>query len=285
MIDALIGGLLAVLQGKAFSFMLIGIGVGFWVGLLPGIGGLTSLALMLPFIYNMTPVEAFAFLLGMHSVTATTGDITSILFGVPGEGSAAATVLDGHAMAKKGEAGRALGAGLMSSLLGAVIGALALALSIPVMRPLVLTFGAPELFTLAIMGIAFISSLSGQGGRGLVRGFLAGLLGLLLSMVGLDPQAAIERFTFGQLYLWDGVALVPFIIGLFAIPEIIDLAVRGTSIAGDLPQGNLSSGVWEGIKDTFRHFWLTVRCSLAGTFIGFMPPSFLNPYSYKSHSW
>ena len=271
MIDALIGGLLAVLQWKAFSFMLIGIGVGFWVGLLPGIGGLTSLALMLPFIYNMTPVEAFAFLLGMHSVTATTGDITSILFGVPGEGSAAATVLDGHAMAKKGEAGRALGAALMSSLVGAVIGALALALSIPVMRPLVLTFGAPELFTLAIMGIAFISSLSGQGGRSLVRGFLAGLLGLLLSMVGLDPQAATERFTFGQLYLWDGVALVPFIIGLFAIPEIIDLAVRGTSIAGDLPQGNLSSGVWEGIKDTFRHFWLTVRCSLAGTFIGFMP--------------
>jgi putative tricarboxylic transport membrane protein len=271
MTEAFVAGFLAVLQWKTFSFMLIGIAVGFWVGLLPGIGGLTTLALMLPFIYDMTPVEAFAFLLGMHSVTATTGDITSILFGVPGEGSAAATILDGHAMAKKGEAGRALGAALMSSLVGAVIGAFALAISIPIMRPLVLTFGAPELFMLAIMGISFISSLSGQGGRAMIRGFLGGLLGLLIALVGLDPQAAIERFTFGQLYLWDGVAIVPLIIGLFAMPEIIDLAVRGTSIAGELPQGNLSSGVMEGVKDTFRHFWLTVRCSLAGTFIGIMP--------------
>lgn len=271
MFGAFVGGLFAVLQWKAFSFMLIGIGVGFWVGLLPGIGGLTTLALMLPFIFDMSPVEAFAFLLGMHSVTATTGDITSILFGVPGEGSSAATVLDGHAMAKKGEAGRALGAALMSSLLGAVVGALALAVSIPIMRPLVLSFGAPELFMLAVMGIAFIASLSGQGGRAQIRGFLAGLLGLLLAMVGQDPQAATERFTLGQLYLWDGVALVPLIVGLFAFPEIIDLAVRGTSIAGDLPQGKVSSGVWEGVKDTFRHFWLTVRCSLAGTFIGIMP--------------
>jgi len=271
MLEAFVAGFIAVLQWKTFSFMLIGIAVGFWVGLLPGIGGLTTLALMLPFIYDMTPVEAFAFLLGMHSVTATTGDITSILFGVPGEGSAAATILDGHAMAKKGEAGRALGAALMSSLVGAIIGAFALAISIPIMRPLVLIFGAPELFMLAVMGISFISSLSGRGGRAMIRGFLGGLLGLLLALVGLDPQAAIERFTFGQLYLWDGVAIVPLIIGLFAMPEIIDLAVRGTSIAGELPQGNLSSGVMEGVKDTFRHFWLTVRCSLAGTFIGIMP--------------
>jgi len=271
MAEAFVAGFLAVLQWKTFSFMLIGIAVGFWVGLLPGIGGLTTLALMLPFIYDMTPVEAFAFLLGMHSVTATTGDITSILFGVPGEGSAAATILDGHAMAKKGEAGRALGAALMSSLVGAIIGAFALAISIPIIRPLVLIFGAPELFMLAVMGISFISSLSGQGGRAMIRGFLGGLLGLLIALVGLDPQAAIERFTLGQLYLWEGVAIVPLIIGLFAMPEIIDLAVRGTSIAGELPQANLRSGVLEGVKDTFRHFWLTVRCSLAGTFIGIMP--------------
>src|SRR5207249_7405726 len=112
--------------------MLLGVGLGFWVGLLPGLGGGTTLALTLPFIYTMSPVEAFAFLLGMHSVVATTGDITSVLFGVPGEGTTAATVLDGYAMAKKGEAGRALGAALMSSLVGARAGALALALAIPV---------------------------------------------------------------------------------------------------------------------------------------------------------
>ena len=163
MIEALFEGLLLVLQWKAFAFMLLGIGVGFWVGLLPGLGGITALALMLPFVYAMTPIEGFAFLLGMHSVVATTGDITSVLFGIPGEGTSAATVLDGHAMAKKGEAGRALGAALASSLVGALVGALALAAAIPVVRPLVLSFGSPELFMIAIVGIAFIASLSAQG--------------------------------------------------------------------------------------------------------------------------
>ena len=271
MIDAFFEGLLLILQWKAFSFMLLGVALGFWVGLLPGLGGGTTLALMLSFIYTMGPVEAFAFLLGMHSVVATTGDITSVLFGVPGEGTTAATILDGHAMAKKGEAGRALGAALMSSLVGALVGAFALALAIPVVRPLVLSFGSPELFMLALVGLAFIASLSGQGGRGLLRGFLAGGLGLLFAMVGQDPQAGILRYSLGLLYLWDGLDLVPVLVGIFAIPEIIDLAVRGTSIAGDVPHGRLGRGVIEGIKDTFRHFWLTIRCSLIGTFIGIMP--------------
>jgi putative tricarboxylic transport membrane protein len=271
LLDAFFQGLATIFEWQTFLIMLLGIFLGFWVGLLPGLGGSTTLALMLPFIYKMTPVEAFAFLLGMHSVVSTTGDITSVLFGVPGEGTTAATILDGHAMAKKGEAGRALGAALMSSLVGAIIGAFALAISIPVVRPLVLTFGAPELFMLAIVGIAFISSLSGQGGRALMRGVLGGLLGLLIAMVGQDPQAGVQRFTFGQLYLWGGLDLVPVLVGLFAIPEIIDLAIRGTAIAGELPREKLTSGVAEGIKDTFRHFWLTVRCSLLGTFIGIMP--------------
>ncbi len=271
MIDAFFGSLLVVLQWKAFAFMLLGIGLGFWVGLLPGLGGATTLALMLPFVYAMEPVEGFAFLLGMHSVVATTGDITSVLFGVPGEGTTAATILDGHAMAKKGEAGRALGAVLASSLVGALVGALALALAIPVVRPLVLSFGSPELFMLAIVGLAFIASLSVQGGRGMLRGFLAGGVGLMIATVGQDPQAGIARYTFDSLYLWGGLDLVPVLIGIFAIPEITDLAIRGTSIAGDVPRGRLNKGVLEGVKDTFRHFGLTIRCSLIGTFIGIMP--------------
>jgi len=270
-IEALFAGLLAVLQWKAFTFMLAGIGLGFWVGLLPGLGGATTLALMLPFVYAMEPVEGFAFLLGMHAVVATTGDITSVLFGVPGEATTAATVLDGHAMAKKGEAGRALGAVLMSSLIGALVGAVALAAAIPVVRPLVLSFGSPELFMLAIVGLAFIASLSAQGGRGMLRGFLAGGFGLMIATVGQDPQAGIARYTFDSLYLWGGLDLVPVLIGIFAIPEIIDLAIRGTSIAGDVPRGRLNQGVLEGVKDTFRHFGLTLRCSLIGTFIGIMP--------------
>jgi TctA family transporter len=271
MLEALLEGLVLVLQWKALAFMLLGIVLGFWVGLLPGLGGATTLALMLPFIYTMQPVEAFAFLLGMHAVTATTGDITSVLFGVPGEAASAATILDGHAMAKKGEAGRALGAALASSLVGAIVGAFALAVAIPIVRPLVLTFGSPELFMLAIVGLAFIASLSSEGGRGMLRGFLAGALGLFFATIGQDPQAGVARYALGTLYLWQGLDLVPVLVGLFAIPEIIDLVVRGTPIAGALPPGKLSRGAFEGVKDTFRHFGLTIRCSLIGTFIGIMP--------------
>jgi TctA family transporter len=271
MIEALFEGLTLVVQWKPLAFMMLGIVLGFWVGLLPGLGGATTLALMLPFIYAMQPVEAFAFLLGMHAVVATTGDITSVLFGVPGEAASAATILDGHAMAKKGEAGRALGAALASSLVGAIVGAFALAIAIPMVRPLVLTFGSPELFMLAIVGIAFIASLSAPGVRGMVRGFLSGGLGLLCATVGQDPQAGIARYTFDSLYLWGGLDLVPVLVGIFAIPEIVDLAIRRTSIAGTLPAGRVSKGALEGVKDTFRHFWLTIRCSLIGTFIGIMP--------------
>ncbi len=123
MFDAFIQGFFAVLQWNPFLYMLIGCGIGFLVGILPGIGGSATLALMIPFIYKMTPQEAFPFLLGMHSVVSTTGDITSVLFGIPGEATTVATVVDGYPMAKKGEAGRALGAALMSSLVGALIGA------------------------------------------------------------------------------------------------------------------------------------------------------------------
>src|SRR5437899_5320338 len=272
MFDALIDGLLLVLQWKAFSLMLVGMSLGFCVGLLPGIGGAATLALMLPFVFKMSPAVAFAFLLGMHSVAATTGDITSVLFGVPGEAISAATVVDGYPMAKRGEAGRALGAALMSSLMGALIGAVALALAIPIVRPLVLTFGSPELFMLSVIGISCITSLSGAGARGQIKGFAMGLLGLLVStIIGQERQSGSLRFDMGIMYLWEGLDFVPVLVGIFAIPEIIDLAVRGTSIAGEGPAENLRSGVMEGIKDTFRHFWLVFRCSVIGVFVGIMP--------------
>src|SRR6187402_3695817 len=168
--------------------MLVAIAIGLVVGILPGLGGAATLAMMLPFVYPMDAISAFAFLLGMHAVAATTGDITSVLFGVPGEAISAATVVDGYPMAKRGEAGRALGAALMSSLLGALIGAVALALAIPIVRPLVLAFGSPELFMLSMIGIACITSLSGLSVRGQLRGFAMGLLGLLLSTIGQERQ-------------------------------------------------------------------------------------------------
>jgi TctA family transporter len=277
-IDAFYHALLNILpfssQGQqAFFFMLVGIFIGFWVGILPGLGGAATLALMLPFIYKMDPTSAFAFLLGSNAVTATTGDITSILFGVPGEGTTASTIVDGHPMAKKGEAGRALGAALMSSLVGAVFGAFVLAAAIPIAAPLVLSIGSPEFFMLALLGITFVGSLSGGN---IVKGLMAGGLGLMISTVGLDPIRGIPRFTFegilGQgpsIFLWDGIDLVAVTIGLFAIPEIIDLAVQGTSIARE--QIGKLGGVMEGVKDTFRHLWLVLKCSALGAYVGILP--------------
>ena len=266
MAGALVSGLYLVCAPTTLGLMLVGVALGFAVGILPGLGGPTTLALMLPFIFTMQPAEAFAFLLGMAAVTATTGDITSILFGVPGEPTTASTIVDGHPMAKKGEAGRALGAALMSSLVGAVFGAAALALAIPVVRPLVLAFGSPEYFMLAVLGLTFVAALAGES---LLKGLIAAGLGLMLATIGLDPISGTPRYTFDQLFLWDGIGLVPITIGFFAIPELIELAVRQTSIARE--KIARLGGVMEGVKDTFRHAWLVIRCSAIGTFVGIIP--------------
>jgi TctA family transporter len=263
---AFLSGLSQIFAWSTITLMLIGIAIGFTVGILPGLGGPATLALMLPFIVKMKAVDAFAILLGMASVLSTTGDITSVLFGVPGEPTTAATILDGHPMAKKGEAGRALGAVLTSSLVGAVFGAFILALFIPIVRPLVLTFGSPELFMLAILGLTFIASLSGGV---LLKAILGAGIGLFLATVGLDPQSGIQRFTFGQVFLWDGLGLVPITMGFFAIPEIIDLGVQRSSIATE--RVKKLGGVLEGVKDTFRHWWLVMRCSAIGTFCAIIP--------------
>jgi putative tricarboxylic transport membrane protein len=266
MAEAFLSGLVNIFTYPTFPLLLIGIGAGFVVGILPGVGGVTTLALMLPFTFDMKPVQAFAFLLGMLSVTSTTGDITSILFGIPGESISAATILDGHPMAKNGEAGRALGAALMSSLVGAIIGAAVLALSIPIITPIVLSFKSPEFFALAVVGVTFVAALSGVNK---LKGLVVAGVGLLLSLIGLDSQTGVPRYTFGMVELWEGLSLVPVTIGLFAIPEVVDLWIKGTSIA-EKRIGSVG-GVMQGVKDTFIYSGITVRCSLVGTIIGIIP--------------
>ena len=275
---ALFGGLYNILpfstHGEAAFFaLLLGVAIGFAVGILPGLGGAVALALMLPFTFNMEATQAFAFLLGANAVVATTGDITSVLFGVTGEGISAAVIVDGHPMAKRGEAGRALGAVLMSSLVGAIFGALVLALAIPIVRPLVLALASPEFFMLALLGITFGATLSGGN---MIKGHTIGAFGLALAIIGWDPIQGVPRFmlesVFGQdrtLFLADGINFVAITVGLFAIPEMIDLAVKGTGIA-ERGAGKLG-GVMEGVKDTFRHWSLVLRCSALGAYIGIIP--------------
>lgn len=267
--DAL-DGLTQVFQPVPLMLMLLGVLIGFVVGILPGLGGAVTLALMLPFTFDMQPVEAFAFLLGMWVVTSTTGDITSVLFGVPGEATSAATVLDGHPMTKRGEGGRALGAVLLSSALGAVFGALVLALSVPIIRPVVLAFGPPEFFALTVLGLTFVVALSG---RRLLRGFVMASLGLLVALVGLDPQEGVPRYTFDLLYLWDGIGIVPLVVGLFGGAEVLQIMLSRRSIArADNADADASlAGVGQGVRDVFRHWALVIRSSAIGTGVGIVP--------------
>ena len=264
--QALIAGLSQIFAWSTFSMMLLGTLIGFWVGILPGLGGPAALALMLPFTITMSAYDTFAFLLSMTATGSVAGDITSILFGVPGESTTVAIILDGHAMAKKGEAGRALGAALMSSLVGAIFAAFFLAVAIPVVRPVILSFTSPEFLALAFLGITFVASLSGGA---LLKGMIAAGIGLLLSTVGLCEMSGLQRYTFDQLFLWDGIGLIPIAIGLFAVPETIDMAVHGSSIAQE-EDGDLG-GVMQGVKDTFIHFWLVMRCAAIATFCSLLP--------------
>lgn len=247
-------------------FLFGGVALGLSLGAIPGLGGLVGLAMLLPFTFEMDPFMAFALMIGLISVTSTSDTIPSVLFAVPGTVASQATILDGHPMARKGEAGRAFGAAYTASLLGGLFGACVLALSIPIFRPLVLSFGSPEFFMLGLFGISMVAVLSG---RAPLKGLIAGAIGLLVGMVGMDPQTGIMRWEFRQLYLWDGVPLVPVALGIFAVPEIVDLAIKGTRIT-DVPKEALK-GVMSGVRDTVRYWFLVVRCSTIGVLVGFIP--------------
>lgn len=270
MLEAALSALDMMLEPSRLFILMVAVILGLCIGVIPGMGGIVGLAILIPFTYTMDPFAAFAFLIGMAAVTTTSDTIPAVLFGVPGTSGSAATVMDGYPMAKKGEAGRAFGAAYSASLLGGVIGAIILAISIPIMRPVMLYIGSPELFMLTILGISMVASLSGGSAA---KGIAGGAIGLVISMVGLGSQGGSLRWTFGELYLWDGLPLVPITLGLFALPEMIDMAITRSKIAKDLKKGAEAklNGQWEGIKDTFRHWWLTLRCAAFGTFLGAVP--------------
>jgi len=224
MIESALLALAKIFTLHTFAYMLLGVVIGIVVGILPGVGPTFGLAVLIPFTFGMEPASAFALLLGCHATSYTGGALTTILLNTPGDSANAATLFDGFPMTKKGEAGRALGAALSSSALGGVLGAIFLIMVIPVMKPFVLLFAPPEFFMMAIIGIAFIAVLSG---RQILKGLIAGSFGLLIGLVGLDMSTSTERFTFGFLFLWDGVPLVPVALGLFAVAEMIELAVEG----------------------------------------------------------
>jgi putative tricarboxylic transport membrane protein len=268
MFDLPILNVFKVFTPSALPWLLSGVIIGLIVGVLPGLGITATLAILLPLVYTLHPSSALIFLVAIYAAGSQGGVITSILFGVPGETCSTASMLDGYPMTKQGKAGRALGVSQMASLMGAVFGGLVLAALIPVARPVILAFGSPELFMMAIVGVSFVAVL----GRGsMLKSFIGGSLGLMLAYVGFHPATGTLRYTGDILYFWSGFQVVPVFMGLFAIPEVIDLAVRGGSIAKG---GEANVGwrdIWLGIKDVLRHWWLVLRCSAIGTALGLVP--------------
>lgn len=249
--------------------MLIAVPIGMFFGAIPGLGGKLGIVLAIPFVFGMDPLAGAIFLVAMHSVVHTGGAIPSILFGVPGTGPDAATVVDGLPMTRNGQAGRAIGAALGASGVGGVIGGLFLLAIMPLLRPVVLAFGPAEFFLLALFGITFIAMLAGDS---LIKGLLVGLFGLMMAFVNLDPQTGAQRYTFDFLFLWDGIDIITAVLAIFAIPEMIALGVAGGSIAEVRQRANYGlQGVLKGIRDVFRHWGLTIRTSVIGAFIGMIP--------------
>ncbi|ANH08044.1 tricarboxylate transporter (plasmid) [Shinella sp. HZN7] len=265
MIDVFVTSLHNLLTPHHLGYMMIGVAVGLVVGILPALGGIAGMSLLLPFVYGMEPTAAIAMMVGLLAVIPTSDTFSCILMGIPGSSASQATVLDGFPLARKGEAARALSASFSASMIGGLFGALCLTGIVIVARPLILSFTSAELFMLAIFGLSMVGVLSGSS---LAKGIAACTLGLAFGAIGTAPANGGERMTFGSLYLMSGLEITIIGLGIFALPEVLDLLRGNSSISST---GKLGRGWLDGVRDTWREKWLTLRCSTIGACVGLMP--------------
>ena len=258
-------GLMLVLQPFNLALILAGVLVGVVVGALPGLSSPMAVALLLPFTVTLDPVPAISMLAALYCAGTFGGSITAILINAPGAPPAVATAFDGYPMAKKGEAGRALGMAAVASVIGGVFSLLVFLLATPWLAEVALSFRPPEYFALAVFALSMLATVSG---RSPVRNLIAGAVGVLIGTAGIHLTTGVQRFTFGVPELADGVHFVPVLIGLFAMSELLSqsrtlnvLYERITSVVIRLPS-----------RDDFRKVRGTIlRSSVIGTFIGILP--------------
>jgi len=249
------------------GFLVLGVLLGLVIGVIPGLGGLVGLSLLLPFTFGMDPYSALALMMGLASVTVTSDTIPAVLFGVPGTVGSAATILDGHPLARQGQAGRAFGAAFFSSVLGGLFGAILLAVSVPILRPVMLYIGTPELLAVCVLGLSLVATLSGGAA---MKGLAAGCVGMLVATIGEEAQTGEERWTLGSDYMIEGLPIVPVALGLFALPELAELAVSRTKIAMDTHLGGKGMQM-QGVRDVLKNWFLVIRCSAIGAILGSVP--------------
>jgi putative tricarboxylic transport membrane protein len=265
--DAAIKGFLNILQFKVFFAMMVGVSIGTFTAVAPqGLGMPLVYAILLPVVIKWEPVTGIALLIGASSVSAICAAYLPILFGIPGGSGSQATVLDGYPMGKKGEGRRALGASFMAGGMGCLIGTFTLAAAIPAAKPLIYLMGSPELFVIMLWGLSMVAVLAG---RRPIKGLIAAALGLMIATVGQQAQSGIMRYVFDQPYLLDGMAISIIALALFGIPSALDLAL--TKLGVEQQPVPLKGSLFDGVKDTLREWWLVVRCSFVGVWVGIVP--------------
>ncbi len=263
--DAAGSALIALFDPFRMLMLFVGMLAGGIIGMLPGLGGIGALSILLPFALKLDPFSGLALLLGATGIVYTSDTIAAILFGTPTSASSGPTAIEGFAMARRGEAGRALGGAFFASMIGGLIGAVVLTLSIPIAGPLVLALGSAELLMLAIVGLAYASGLVGNSPA---KGILSAVLGLFLGTVGVAPSAPELRYTFDFPYLLDGFALTIVALGMFGVAEVIVMLGQGGAIAQEKFK---LSGWMDGVRDVIRNWRVVSMGSVIGVIFGVIP--------------
>lgn len=262
------------------TFLLIPLGMmwGIGFGALPGLTGVVAVALLIPFTFVMGPIEGLLLLGAVYVGSTFGGSISAILFNTPGSPEAACTSLDGYPMARKGMAGQALGIALASSAIGGVFGTLVLMLMAPPLARMALGFGPAEYFALAVLGITAIAAI---GTTSVVKALLAGVLGLAIATVGMDPLTGTARYTFGSNMLLSGVSFIPAIIGMFALSEVL---TRFSERESSSDSAISVSTALPKLRELVALKWTLVRSSVFGTLIGILPGVGATTASFLSYS-
>lgn len=224
MFDGLLQGLAVAGQPGNLLYCLIGVFVGTAVGVLPGLGPTATISLLLPITFRLDPTGSIIMLSGIYYGAMYGGSITAVLFRIPGEAASIVTCMDGHAMAQQGRAGPALGIAAFGSFIAGVVAALGIAAIGPAVADVANRFGPAEYAALLLLGIVLITQVSSE--QSLARALVMIGLGFLASTVGRDMMAGSQRYTFGSLYLEDGVSIVTLAMGLFGVGQVLVLVER-----------------------------------------------------------
>src|SRR6056300_1296772 len=256
-----------VLEWANFAAVIIGVIAGIVVGAMPGLSATMAISVLVPFTFGLEPLVALGLMAGIYNGAMYGGAIPAVLLRIPGTPAAVATTFDGYPMAQKGEGGFALQVAVISSAIGGIASAFALMLLAPPLSKVTLLFGPSEVFWVAVFGLASIIFLLGGNP---VKGLISAFFGVFVSVIGSDPIYGNDRFTFGQLEILDGIHIVILLVGLYALPPVIDLLETPLKTGVDNSKLGTES-IWKALP-RMKGYWKTwLRGSAIGIWIGILP--------------